>query len=83
MDPNQQGNLRATTPLSRADIPKALRLYTSKALHHHNKKRRAMAVYTHVSLHSAAAGSAARPASVVLSASTAAVNPTNNVNIIA
>ncbi|KAF4334269.1 hypothetical protein FBEOM_11896 [Fusarium beomiforme] len=45
---------------------------------HHNKKRRATAVYTHVSLHSAAAGSAARHASVVLSASTAAVKQQHN-----
>ncbi|KAF5633918.1 uncharacterized protein FTJAE_6904 [Fusarium tjaetaba] len=74
MDPNQQPNLRATL-LRDTQIPRPTPpCSTSKPLHH-NKKRRATDVYTHVSLHSAAAGSAARPASVVLSASTAAVKP--------
>ncbi|KAI7771880.1 hypothetical protein LZL87_006156 [Fusarium oxysporum] len=55
-------------------LPHSLCSTSKPPLH---KKRRATAVYTHVSLHSAAAGSAARPASVVLSASTAAVKPNN------
>ncbi|EGU76365.1 hypothetical protein FOXB_13115 [Fusarium oxysporum f. sp. conglutinans Fo5176] len=70
-DPNNQGVSITLLP-ARATLPHSL---TSRPLHH--KKRRATAVYTHVSLHSAAAGSAARPASVVLSASTAAVKPNN------
>ncbi|KAF4423166.1 hypothetical protein FACUT_10557 [Fusarium acutatum] len=79
MDPNQQANLRATLPRA-TQILKATHLCsTSKPLHHHNKKRRATDVYTHVSLHFAAAGSAARPASVVLSASTAAVKLNKNI----
>ncbi|CEI68205.1 unnamed protein product [Fusarium venenatum] len=70
-DPNQGVDipLKATLLLARATLPHSL---TSKR--HHLKKKRATAASTHVSPHSAVVGSAERPASVVLNASTAAVN---------
>ncbi|KAJ3539300.1 hypothetical protein NM208_g5546 [Fusarium decemcellulare] len=53
--------------------PRSSRCSTSRR-HPHLKKRRATAVYIPVSPRCAAAGSAARRASAVLSASTAVVN---------
>ncbi|PTD04242.1 hypothetical protein FCULG_00000196 [Fusarium culmorum] len=67
--PPQQGGY----PLKAATLPHSP---CSTSKRHHPKKKRATAASTHVSPRSAVVGSAERPASVVLSASTAAVNHT-------
>ncbi|KAM0297304.1 hypothetical protein ACHAPM_009837 [Fusarium culmorum] len=68
-DPNQGVDI----PLKAATLPHSP---CSTSKRHHPKKKRATAASTHVSPRSAVVGSAERPASVVLSASTAAVNHT-------
>ncbi|RGP75711.1 hypothetical protein FSPOR_509 [Fusarium sporotrichioides] len=78
-DPNQGVDipLKATLLLARATLPHSL---CSTSKRHHPKKKRATAASTHVSPRSAVVGSAERPASVVLSASTAAVNQPSSPN---
>ncbi|KAM0245515.1 hypothetical protein ACHAP5_005322 [Fusarium lateritium] len=70
-DPNQGVDILPKATLLRATRPHSL---CSTSRHRHHKKRKATAVYTHVWPLSAVVGSVVRHASVVSTASTAAVN---------